>query len=103
LHITVFTEGKQGRELKQDRNLEAGTERGARKEHCPLAYSSYFLIHPRTTCPEEALLTKNQNLPQQTLIKKMPPGLPTNQPYGSIFSIVLSISLITLTYVKPAR
>ena len=46
-----------------------------------------FFIEPRITSPGVAPPTKSWALSHQSLIKKMPCGLPTAQSYEGIFSI----------------
>ena len=55
--IAVHHQRKAGQELKQNRNLEAGTEAEAMEGSClfPMACSACFLIEPRTTSSRVAL------------------------------------------------
>ena len=79
--IWLLLRRKSGQELKQGRNLEAGadaeTMEGAAYWLVPMACSAYILIEPRTASPGMAQCTMGWALPHQSLIKRMPAGLPT--------------------------
>jgi hypothetical protein len=90
--IVVHHWRKSGQELKQGRNLKAGAAAeaiGLFTGLFLLAYSAYFLIEPRITCPGMAIPTMKWTLPHLSLIKKMPYRqilwrYPLN--WGSLFS-----------------
>lgn len=58
-----------------------------------VACSPCFLINPRPPAQGVASSTVSWALPHQPLTKRMPAVLPTDQSYGSVFSIKILFSL----------
>ena len=65
VYLAVHHQRKSGQELKQNRNLEAGTEAKAMEGNCLflMACSACFLIEPRTTSSRVALPIMDWILP----------------------------------------
>lgn len=83
--VSVANQNQLGEESVHSlREAETGAWRQELSRNCrgtlltdaPPVLLSYFLYHPRTTCPEGALPTMDWVLLPQALIKKMPQSCP---------------------------
>lgn len=88
-----------GQEPTQARSPEAGADALATEGGCSLA-CSFSLFPYRPHDPGMAPTHNRLGPPQQSLIRKMPTGLPTAQSHRGIFSTKITSSQTTLPSVK---